>query len=83
MALAFVVAAIARSGATDATLMLNYEQEFYKILAVSVVFITCMYYFDLYDSFTSNRRKSAYAHDPGARRRVHITRCSLLYLSPP
>lgn len=50
MALAFVAATIARLGPTDATLMLEYEQGAVKILVASAAFITCMYYFDLYNS---------------------------------
>lgn len=58
VALAFVAATVARLGTSDATLMLNYEQGFLKILVVASVFIICMYYFDLYDSFIlSNRRE--------------------------
>ena len=58
VALAFVAATVARLGTSDATLMLNYEQGFLKILVVASVFIMCMYYFDLYDSFIlSNRRE--------------------------
>jgi len=56
--LAFVAASIARLGATDAALMLSYEQGGAKILVVSAVFVGCMYYFDLYDtSILSNRRE--------------------------
>jgi len=55
---AFVIATFARLGASDANLMLNYEQGFLKISVVAVVFILCMYYFDLYDSLVlSNRRE--------------------------
>jgi exopolysaccharide biosynthesis polyprenyl glycosylphosphotransferase len=58
VALAFVAASIARLGATDAALMLSYEQGGTKIFLVSAVFIGCMYYFDLYDtSILSNRRE--------------------------
>lgn len=56
--LAFVAATFARLGASDASIMLNYEQGFLKILVVSIAFIICMYYFDLYDSIVlSNRRE--------------------------
>jgi sugar transferase (PEP-CTERM system associated) len=56
--IAFVAASIARLGATDAALMLSYEQGGAKILVVSAVFVGCMYYFDLYDtSILSNRRE--------------------------
>jgi sugar transferase (PEP-CTERM system associated) len=58
VALAFIVAAIARLGATDASVMLSYEQGFLKVLVVVGAFIVCLYYFDLYDSaILSNRRE--------------------------
>ena len=58
IALAFVAAAIVRLGASDATLVLQYEQGFLKILMLSGAFMMCMYYFDLYDSsILSNRRE--------------------------
>jgi sugar transferase (PEP-CTERM system associated) len=56
--LAFIVATIARLGATDASVMLSYEQGFLKVLVVAGAFVLCMYYFDLYDSaILSNRRE--------------------------
>jgi sugar transferase (PEP-CTERM system associated) len=58
VALAFVAATIARLGPSDASLMLIYEQGAIKIFVVSAAFVTCMYYFDLYDSsILSNRRE--------------------------
>lgn len=58
VALAFVAATVARLGASDARLMLNYEQGFLKIAVVAAIFIICMYYFDLYDSLVfSNQRE--------------------------
>ena len=43
---------------TDATLSLEYEQGFVKILVVSASFMVCMYYFDLYDfTVLSNPRE--------------------------
>jgi len=50
IALTFCVAAIARLGTTNASLMLNYEQGFWKILILTSAVILCMYYFDLYNS---------------------------------
>jgi sugar transferase (PEP-CTERM system associated) len=45
-------------GANDASLLLNYEQGGFKIFVVSIIFVGCMYYFDLYDtSILSNRRE--------------------------
>ena len=56
--LSFVVATILRLGANDASLMLQYENGFLKILMISAAFMVCMYYFDLYDSsILSNRRE--------------------------
>ncbi|MGC1105058.1 MAG: sugar transferase [Candidatus Acidiferrales bacterium] len=56
--LAFVAATITRLGIDEARLMLNYDRGFLKILVVAVIFIVCMYYFDLYDSFVfSNQRE--------------------------
>jgi sugar transferase (PEP-CTERM system associated) len=58
VAAGFIAAAIARLGTTDASLMLSYEQGFLKVVLVSFAFVTCMYYFDLYDSSVlSNRRE--------------------------
>jgi sugar transferase (PEP-CTERM system associated) len=58
IALAFIGATMARLGATDASVMLSYEQGFLKVVVVSLAFVTCMYYFDLYDSsILSNRRE--------------------------
>jgi lipopolysaccharide/colanic/teichoic acid biosynthesis glycosyltransferase len=55
---AFVTAAVVRLGINDAAVMLNYEQGFVKIVVIAVVFIICMYYFDLYDSsILGNRRE--------------------------
>lgn len=54
----FVSATLARLGTDEATLTLYYQQGLLKILAVAAVFIICMYYFDLYDSFVcSNQRE--------------------------
>lgn len=58
VAMAFVLATVARLGLNDASLMLNYEQGGFKIFVVSAIFIGSMYYFDLYDtSILSNRRE--------------------------
>lgn len=55
--LSFVLATIARLGAENASLMLNYEQGFLKILLVAGLFVTAMYYFDLYDSTALSKRR--------------------------
>ena len=60
MTVAFVCAAVARLGASDAAVMLRYEQGFLKIVIISAVFITCMYYFDLYDSSVLRNRREIF-----------------------
>jgi sugar transferase (PEP-CTERM system associated) len=56
--LSFAAAAFVRLGTNDATLMLQYEQGFFRILILSGAFILCMHYFDLYDSsILGNRRE--------------------------
>lgn len=58
VALAFLMATVLWFGVADASVVLSYEQGFFKIAVVAAVFITCMYYFDLYDSsILSNRRE--------------------------
>ncbi len=83
VALAFVVAAIARLGVNDATLMLGYEQGSYKILVISVVFITCMYYFDLYDSFILGNRREVLTRMIQVLGAVCILLAVLYYVYPP
>jgi sugar transferase (PEP-CTERM system associated) len=57
--LALVASALARLGAGEARLMLTYQYGSVKILFVAVAFLTCMYYFDLYESaIVSNRREA-------------------------
>jgi len=43
----FLFAAVVEFG-QDSYLVLNYEQGFYKILAITVLVVMCSYYFDLY-----------------------------------
>ncbi|MHB8499936.1 MAG: TIGR03013 family XrtA/PEP-CTERM system glycosyltransferase [Candidatus Acidiferrales bacterium] len=59
ISLALVASALARLGAGEASFMLTYQYGAVKILFVAVAFLTCMYYFDLYDStIVSNRREA-------------------------
>jgi FlaA1/EpsC-like NDP-sugar epimerase len=81
--LAFVAAAIARLGAQDAMLMLSYEQGYFKILVVSVVFVTCMYYFDLYDSLILNNRRELLTRVIQVLGTVCIFLAVLYYIYPP
>ena len=83
MAFAFVAAAIARLGPNDATLMLGYEQGAIKILVVSATFITCMYYFDLYDSPTLSNRREVLARTIQVQGTACVLLTVLYYVYPP
>ena len=83
IALSFVAAAIVRLGTSDASVMLQYENGFLKILIFSAAFMTCMYYYDLYDSSILGNRREVFS------RLVQVlgTMCILLaivyYFYPP
>jgi sugar transferase (PEP-CTERM system associated) len=59
ISLALVASALARLGAGQASFMLTYQYGSLKILLVSVAFMICMYYFDLYDSAIVGNRREA------------------------
>jgi len=83
VALAFVAAAMARLGASDAALMLNYEQGFLKISVVAGLFITCMYYFDLYDSSILANHREVITRVIQMLGTVCILLAVLYYIYPP
>jgi sugar transferase (PEP-CTERM system associated) len=80
--LAFVAATIARLGPNDATLVLGYERGAVKILVVSAAFITCMYYFDLYDSSVLNNRREVLARLMSVLGTVCVFLALLYYVYP-
>ena len=47
VSLSFLLAAVVQFG-PDSYLVLSYEQGIYKIFAVTILVVTCSYYFDLY-----------------------------------
>jgi hypothetical protein len=58
ISLALILSVLVRLGSGEAGLMLVNQYGSLKILLVAVAFMTCMYYFDLYDSaILSNRRE--------------------------
>lgn len=81
--LAFVAASIARLGTNDASLMLSYEQGFFKIAVVSAAFITCMYYFDLYDSSILSNQREVLTRVIQVLGTVCILLAVLYYVYPP
>lgn len=81
--LAFVVATVARLGTNDGSLMLSYEQGFVKIAVVSGAFITCMYYFDLYDSSILSNQREVLTRVIQVLGTVCILLAVLYYVYPP
>jgi sugar transferase (PEP-CTERM system associated) len=81
--LAFVAATVARLGASDATFMFNYQSGAAKILVLSAVFITCMYYFDLYDSAVLSNRREVFIRLIQVLITVYAVLAVLYYLYPP
>jgi sugar transferase (PEP-CTERM system associated) len=83
IALAFLAATITRLGSNDATLMLSYEQGFFKILIVAGAFIICMYYFDLYDSSILRNRREVVTRLIQVLGTATIVLAVLYYAYPP
>jgi len=81
--LSFVGAATVRLGANNAVLMLQYEQGLLKIVMLSCAFITCMYYFDLYDSFVLSNRPEVYTRLIQVMGTMCILLAVVYYLYPP
>jgi sugar transferase (PEP-CTERM system associated) len=81
--LAFVSAAVVRLGASDAAVMLRYEQGFLKIAVVSAAFVISMYYFDLYDSSVLKSRREISTRLIQVLGTVCILLAILYYLYPP
>lgn len=74
---------VARVGANDTYLMLNYEQGFLKIIVVSAAFVLCMYYFDLYDSSILSNHREVLTRVIQVLGTVCILLAVLYYLYPP
>jgi len=81
--LAFVSAAVVRLGASDAVVMLRYEQGFIKIIVVSAAIIISMYYFDLYDSSILRSRPENLTRLIQVLGTVCVFLAILYYLYPP
>ncbi len=81
--LALAASALARLGAGEARFMLTYQYGSLKILLVSVAFLTCMYYFDLYDSAIVSNRREALVRLIQVLGVAYIALGLLYYLYPP
>ena len=83
VAIAFVGATIVRLGANDAAIVLSYEQGFLKIIVVSAAFVTCMYYFDLYDSSIMNNRREVLTRMIQVQGTLCVLLAGLYFVFPP
>jgi sugar transferase (PEP-CTERM system associated) len=83
VAVAFLVATFVWFGTNDATVVLSYEQGFLKILVVAAVFMTCMYYFDLYSYPVLNIPREVLTRIIQMQGTVCILLAGLYYLYPP
>jgi sugar transferase (PEP-CTERM system associated) len=83
IALSFVAAANVRLGTNDATLLLHYEQGYLKIVLLSVVFLICMYYFDLYDSSILSSPREVLSRLVQALGTICILVAVVYYFDPP
>ena len=81
--IAFISATIVRLGSNDAALMLRYEQGFLKIVVASGAVMTCMYYFDLYDSAILSNRREVLTRMVQVLGTVCILLAMLYYVYPP
>lgn len=81
--LALMASALARLGAGEARFMLTYQYGSLKILFVSVAFLACMYYFDLYDSAVVSNRREALVRLIQVLGVAYIALGLLYYLYPP
>jgi sugar transferase (PEP-CTERM system associated) len=80
---AFVAATIARLGRDEASFVLNYQHGLVKIFVVAAIFIVCMYYFDLYDSFVCSNQREVLTRLVQVLGTVCILMALLYYMFPP
>jgi sugar transferase (PEP-CTERM system associated) len=79
----FVASMIARLGMDEATLRLDYQQGLLKVVVVAAVFIVCLYYFDLYDSFVCSNQREVLTRLVQVLGTVCILLALLYYVFPP
>jgi sugar transferase (PEP-CTERM system associated) len=81
--LALLASALARLGAGEASFMLTYQYGALKILFVAVALLTCMYYFDLYDSTIVGNRREAPVRLVQVMGVAYLALGVVYYLYPP
>jgi FlaA1/EpsC-like NDP-sugar epimerase len=83
ISLAFLAATFARLGPGTAERLLNYQHGNLKILVASAAIITCMYYFDLYDSVVLGNWREVLIRLAQVLGTVYTVSVFLYYLYPP
>ena len=83
ISLAFLTAMVARLGPSTTVRMLNYQNGAIKILLVSGVIITCMYYFDLYDSSVLGNWREGLIRLVQVLGTIYCASVFVYYLYPP
>ena len=83
ISIALVAAALARLGADGTSFMMTYQNGSLKILFVSVAFMACMYYFELYDSAIVSDRREVPVRLIQVLGVAYIALGLLYYLYPP
>jgi len=81
--LALLAAALARLGAGGASFMITYQYGSLKILFVSIAFMICMYYFELYDSAIVSDKREVLVRLIQVLGVAYIALGLLYYLYPP
>jgi sugar transferase (PEP-CTERM system associated) len=79
---AFLLAMVANLGRLNASIELNYEQGIVKIALVSVAFLVCMYYFDLYDSLVLSNRREVFIRTVQALGTLCLLFAGIYYVFP-
>jgi exopolysaccharide biosynthesis polyprenyl glycosylphosphotransferase len=83
IALAFIGATFARVGTTNAGWILSQDGGYAKIVIVLLIFVMCMYYFDLYDSAVLSNLGEMLSRWIQVLGTVCILLALLYYLFPP
>ena len=83
MSLAFLGATVARLGRGASAYLLDYQHGSFKILVASLGIITCMYYFDLYQSSILRSRREIVIRLTQVTGTVYSLSVLLYYLYPP
>ena len=80
--LALLVATVVRLGSGAGAYLFNYQHGAFKILVASMAIITCMYYFDLYESSILGNRREVVIRLTQVLSTVYILSVLLYYLYP-